>query len=438
MTQAPEPARGAAASAPAARSLRRLRLRVTAWYVGTFAVVLIALGVLLFAVLAHDVSADLDRSLREATREIASAAERREQERAATGGGAIDAVEELRIPERRLYLFDLEGHPLTPATADDTLRSAALRAARSGSASARWEAHTDESLQAYAERFTTKGGARYVAAVEVDRDPIDDRYASLIALVSGLGALGLVFVATGGWILARHSVEPVERSMEHMRRFMADAAHELRTPVSVIRSRVDVALDQPREAADYEGTLHELRGEIERLASLVNDLFTLARADADERAVTAARVQLDEIVLEAVTTAGWIAARRGITLHVEEADEVLIDGDPALLRQLAMIVLDNAIKFSEGGSAVTISVRALAEGATLVVEDRGAGIAETDLDRVFDRFYRAESVRGTTTGAGLGLAIARWIADAHGARIALERAPAGGTRVTVTFPARIQ
>jgi len=243
-----------------------------------------------------------------------------------------------------------------------------------------------------------------------------------------------VLVATGGWMLARKSVAPVERSMEQMRRFMADAAHELRTPVSVIRSRVDVALEQPRDIQGYERTLHELRGEIERLASLVNDLFTLARADADERTFAPVRVQLDEIVLEAVTTAGWIAARRGITLHVEDADEVVIDGDPAQLRQLAMILLDNGIKFSDSGGSVRISVRERPEGAALVVEDRGVGIAKADLERVFDRFYRAESVRGSTTGAGLGLAIARWIADAHGARIALEPAPEGGTRVTVAFP----
>jgi signal transduction histidine kinase len=434
MKKATEPDRRTPPSASAARSLRRLRLRVTAWYVGTFAVVLVALGAMLYVALAHDVSVNLDSSLRKSTREIANAAQRREQERATPGGGAIDAVEELRIPDRSLYLFDLAGRALSPPSADSALRSLAARAAARGEASGRWEAPEDQSLQGYAERFTTKGGASYVAAVVVDRDPIDDRYAELMTLVGGLGALGLVLVATGGWMLARKSVAPVERSMEQMRRFMADAAHELRTPVSVIRSRVDVALEQPRDIQGYERTLHELRGEIERLASLVNDLFTLARADADERTFAPVRVQLDEIVLEAVTTAGWIAARRGITLHVEDADEVVIDGDPAQLRQLAMILLDNGIKFSDSGGSVRISVRERPEGAALVVEDRGVGIAKADLERVFDRFYRAESVRGSTTGAGLGLAIARWIADAHGARIALEPAPEGGTRVTVAFP----
>lgn len=410
---------------------------MTAWYVGTFAVVLVALGALLFFALARDVSADLDVSLRKATAAIADATERRERERASTGCGAIDPLEEIRIPDRKLYLFNLAGTPLTSEHADSALGAVARRAASAGTASGRWAAPHDQSLQAYAERFTTGGGATYVAAVVVDRDPIDDRYASLLALVGGLGAIGLVLVATGGWMLARKSVAPVERSMEHMRRFMADAAHELRTPVAVIRSRVDVVLEQPRDVAGYGRTLGELRDEIERLAALVSDLFTLARADADERTPSRTPVQLDEIVLDAVTAAGWIAARRDITLHVEEAEEVVIDGDPALLRQLAMIVLDNAIKFSENGGEVRISVRRSSEGATLVVADRGAGISASDLEHVFDRFYRAESVRGTTSGAGLGLAIARWIADAHGARIALGPGEEGGTRVTVTFPTSV-
>ena len=421
-------------SVTTARVLRRLRLRVTAWYVGTFALVLVTLGALLFATLARDVSVQLDSSLRAATREVAHAAERREKERAGMGAPAIDAVDELRIPDRQLYLFDRDGHPLTPTTADSNVRALARSASRNGSATRQWDAPEDLTLQAFAETIATSGGARYVAAAVVNRDTIDDRYSMLLAMAGGFGLLGLALVASGGWLLAQKSVAPVERNMERMRRFMADAAHELRTPVAVIRSRVDVALEQPRDAAAYEKMLGELREEVERLTGLVNDLFTLARADADDRPFAPARVQLDEIVLEAVTTAGWIAARRGIVLTVADADEAVIEGDASLLRQLALILLDNAIKFSHDHGAVTISVHARESAGSLIVEDRGVGIANTDVPRVFDRFYRAESARGATTGAGLGLAIARWIAELHGAHIALEAAAGGGTRVTVIFP----
>ncbi len=435
MNPAADPAvRRATPASSATRSLRRLRLRLTAWYVGTFAVVLVALGALLFAGLAHGVSADLESSLREATLDVANAANNGEADGRSPGSGSIEAVRKLQLPGRKLYLFDLEGNSLVPGTADSTLRELARNAAANSFATNRWEATDDQTLQAYAERFVTRGGKTFVAAAVVDRDLTDDRYSTLVALVGGLGALGLILVAAGGWILARQSIVPVEHSMEQMRRFIADAAHELRTPVAVIRSRVDVTLEKPREAAAYEHALTELRGEVERLSLLINDLFMLARADAGERAVVSARVQLDEIALESVATAGWIAARRGVTLHVEEADEAVIEGDPTLLRQLALIVLDNAIKFSECGGSVVIAVRVAAEGATFSVVDDGVGIAEADVGRVFDRFYRAESVRGTTQGAGLGLAIARWIADAHGAQIVLEPAAVRGTRVAVTFP----
>jgi signal transduction histidine kinase len=433
MPPAPPDAKSMRPSASAARALRRLRLRVTVWYAGTFAIVLVTLGTLLFVALARDESMNLDSSLRGATQEIARATERRRLELTHGGEGSIDAMDGVRIPDRQLYLFDLAGHPLAPVVADSAIRALAIAATSKGSASGEWDAPSDLTLKAHAERFATGDGTQYVAAAVVNRDTIDDRYETLLTLAGAIGALALVLVASGGWLLAGKSVAPVERSMEQMRRFMADAAHELRTPVAVLRSRVDVTLEQPRDAAAYEATLGELRGEVERVATLVNDLFTLARADADERAFTLAKVQLDEIVLGAVTTAGWIAARRGIKLTVVESEEAIIDGDAALLRQLTLILLDNAIKFSRDCGAVTISVRADAEAAILAIADNGVGIEEADISHVFDRFYRAESARSSTSGAGLGLAIAKWITDVHDAHITIESVREGGTRVTVRF-----
>jgi signal transduction histidine kinase len=397
---------------------------MTAWYVATFAIVLATLGVLLFTALAHDLSIGLDTSLRAATREIAT-------ERWQRAPSATDAVSLLPIPESQLYLFDLEGRLLTPGSSDAELRKLVVAAAAKGSASNSWDAPGDLSLQAYAERFTTSSGAQYVAAAVVNRDTIDDRYATLLSLVGGLGALGLILVASGGILLARKSVAPVERSMEQMRRFMADAAHEMRTPVAVMRSRVEVTLERPRDAAAYEAALSDLRGEVERMGTLVNDLLTLARADA---AFSPARVQLDEVVMEAVATAGWIASRRAIELTVSEAEEVVIDGDPVLLRQLVLIVLDNAIKFSRDGGTVAVALHARADGCELTVDDRGVGIGDADPARIFDRFYRGDTVRGTSAGAGLGLAIARWITEVHGAHIAIAPGAECGTRVTITFP----
>jgi signal transduction histidine kinase len=414
-------------------SLLRLRRRLTAWYVGTFALVLLTLGILLLVALTRFVARDLDSSLRAATREIALATERREREAAATGGSAIDAVEELRIPDRELFLFDTSGRPLVPDSAESAIARVAARAASEGAVDDRIDLPRDRTLQLHAERFATSSGHRYVALALADRDALDDRYASLVALLAALGALGLVLVAGGGWVLARQSVAPVQRSMEQMRRFVADAAHELRTPVAVLRTRAEVALQRERSSTEYVATLETLGRETERLSGIVDDLFTLTRADAGERPLRSARVQLDELVLDAVSATGALAERRGVTLSVGDADEVVIDGDAALVRQLVVILLDNAIKFSERGDTVTVDLRTSPDAATLTVRDTGAGIPAGELPYVFDRFYRGETARASTPGAGLGLSIAHWIATAHRARIEIASSPGQGTTSTVIF-----
>lgn len=416
-----------------ASSLFRLRRRLTAWYVGTFALVLLTLGILLLVALTRFVAGDLDSSLRAATREITLATERRERETAATGGSAIDAVEELRIPGRELFLFDTAGRPLVPGSAESAIAHAAARAVSEGAVDERIDLPRDRTLQLHAERFATSSGHRYVALATADRDALDDRYASLVGLLAALGVLGLVLVAGGGWVLARQSVAPVQRSMEQMRRFVADAAHELRTPVAVLRTRAEVALQRDRSSAEYVAALEALGRETERLSGIVDDLFTLTRADAGERPLRRSRVQLDELVLDAVSATGALAERRGVTLSVGEADEVLLEADAALARQLVVILLDNAIKFSDRGDTVRVDLRASAAAATLTVRDTGAGIPPDELPRVFDRFYRGESARASTPGAGLGLSIAHWIATAHRARIEIASVPGKGTTITVTF-----
>ena len=424
----------AAASRASHPSLYRLRRRLTAWYVGTFALVLLTLGTLLLIALTRFVARDLDESLRAATLEIAHATERRERESAATGGSAIDAVEELRIPGRDLFLFDSSGRAIVPDTVETVIARLAASAARLGSMDERIHLPPDRTLQLHAERFTTTTGHAYVALALADRDALDDRYASLIGLLAALGVVGLVLVAGGGWILARQSVAPVQRSVEQMRRFMADAAHELRTPVAVLRARTDVALQRAREPAEYVAALEVLGRETGRMSGIVDDLFTLARADAGERPLHRERVQLDELVLDAVGATGALAERLGVTLSVGAADEVLLDADAALVRQLVAILLDNAIKFTPRGGRVTVELHATPATARLTVRDTGVGIPAAELPRVFDRFYRGESARGNSAGAGLGLSIAQWIATAHGARIDVASTAGEGTTFTVSFP----
>lgn len=429
--------------------LDRLRLRLTAWYVATFCVILALLGAGLFVSIRRQLRAQLDDSLRSATAELERAARIREME-AGVRGRVVDAVDELHIPDRTLYLLGADGRPVKPERADAWIAEAARAAARAGSAEAERGLPGDRTLRLHAERFRLADGSPLVAAAVADEVELEDRYASLIAAFGAASAFALVLVAAGGSLLVRQSTRPVERTIEHMRRFMADAAHELRTPITVLRSRAEVALQQPRESEAYVSALRGIEAESRRLGRIVEDLLTLARADAGERPIERRRVFLDDVALDASRAARVVALGRGVALEVEEFEEAAVDGDAALLRQLVMILLDNAVKFTPAGGRVAVRVGAPAGRPTLAVEDSGVGIPSEQLPHVFERFYRGDPARtrreldgvpsctpssgAALDGAGLGLAIARWIADAHGAAMDLDSAVGVGTRVRVEFP----
>jgi signal transduction histidine kinase len=233
----------------------------------------------------------------------------------------------------------------------------------------------------------------------------------------------------------------VESNIEHMRRFMADAAHELRTPLTVLRSHAEIALQQPRDARQYQAALAGIETEARRLGGIVEDLLTLARADAGERPMERRRVYLDDLTIDAVGAARAVGEAKGVSLQLEEFEEAVVDGDATLLRQLIMILLDNAVKFSAPNGDVRIRVGSSGDRPTLTVSDAGLGIPAEQIPRIFERFYRGDPARTRgdadgvrPDGAGLGLAIAKWIADAHGAEIIVNSMPGQGTRVTVAFP----
>ena len=419
------------------RPLDRLKLRLTAWYAATFGLILFLLGGGLFLTIRSQMSRHLDDSLRLAAGELIRAARIREVESRQARGAVVDAVDELHIPDRSLYLLELDGTPVKPPAADAWIRDAARRAAREGSADLE-VASRDRRLRLHATRFTVPGPRTYVGAAVADVVELEDQYASLIGAFGAAALAGLVLVAFGGWLLVRQSTAPVERSMDTMRRFMADAAHELRTPIAVLRSQAEVALQRERDGEGYARALRRVESEAQRLGATVEDLLTLARADAGERAVERQQVFLDDLALDAAAGARALAIRRGVSLEVGTFEEAVLTGDPALVRQLLMIVLDNAVKFTPAGGRVRLGVGAPGGRAEVVVEDTGAGIPADQLPHIFERFYRGDPARARANGgegAGLGLAIARWIADAHGARIDVTSEPGQGTRVVVRFPA---
>jgi signal transduction histidine kinase len=423
------------------KPLTRLRLQLTAWYAGTFSLILVVLGVLLFTVIARRLTEELDESLIGATKAAERATQIRESEAVLGSTHIVDAFSELVIPERQLYLFDSTGAPIVPHDVAEPVRQAAAGAAVQGSDDKRFKLHDDTPherlFQAHAERFQVRGGRHFVVVAVADRVELEDRYASLIAALAAGAAGGILLVAIGGWFLAWKAIEPIERNIAYVRRFVADAAHELRTPVSVLRSRADVALSRERKPEAYVDALTAVGLEAERMGRIVDDLLTLARVDAGERAIVRERLYLDDLALDAVSGVRALAETHGVDLNVREFEEAPVDADPALVRQLLVILLDNAVKFTPTGGSVSLSVRPSDGRAIVTVEDTGVGISATELPRIYDRFYRGDDARRRSDGAGLGLSIAKWIADTHGADIELMSTVGEGTRVTVRFPSPV-
>ena len=420
------------------QSLDRLRWRLTVWYAATFLVILALLGVGMFAVITWRFDLELDRSLEEATRELIRVAQARDASHEAV---LFDPRRDVRIPGRVLFVTDTLG-ALPDTSLDPWLRRLALDAARGRPANT-VQSVGERILRAHAQAFPVAGGRTNVAIAIADEIELEDHYASLIAAFGASAFVAVILVAFGGWLLARKSTAPVEETFSHMRRFMADAAHELRTPLSVVRARAEVALQRARDPNEYADALRGIERETMRLGRLVEDLLMLARADAGERRIERRRVFLDDITLDAVEAARLIAERKSVRLEVADFEEASANADPDLLRQLVMILLDNAIKFTKSGGVVRVQVLSRASRSQLAVTDDGVGIPPDQISHVFERFYRGDPARTrdasasaeASTGVGLGLSIAQWIAEEHDGTIDIESTPGQGTRVTVSFPA---
>ena len=229
-------------------------------------------------------------------------------------------------------------------------------------------------------------------------------------------------------------LERLAHSLRAQRTFMADASHQLRTPVSVVRTAAQVMLSREgRTEAEYRESLDVVAKQAERLTKMVDDMFILALADADARPLQKAPLYLDEVIDEVVDEARLLAAKREITLGAESAGETPFVGDEHLLRQLLMNLIDNAIRHTPALGTIVVSLTRHAGSLTVAVTDSGSGIAPGDGGRIFDRFVRLDPP-GSQAGAGLGLPIAQWIAEAHGGTLVLESTGPHGSRFLLTLP----
>lgn len=253
-----------------------------------------------------------------------------------------------------------------------------------------------------------------------------------------------VFVAPGDTELARLAqsfnelLDRLETAYATQQRFIADASHELRTPLTILRGEIEVALRKPRGADDYREVLQSNREEIERLGRLVENLLTLAAADAGEALSRRETVDLSALSRSVTERLADAALAKGIVLHLQADAPVEVSGDSAALERVFFNLVENAIRYTPSGETVTVRVSAEDNHAQVEVADTGAGIAPEHLPHLFERFYRVDKARSRELGGvGLGLSIVKALVEAHGGSVAVQSELGHGSRFLVRLPLRV-
>jgi signal transduction histidine kinase len=256
----------------------------------------------------------------------------------------------------------------------------------------------------------------------------------LLFVLLAVGGAGLLAALVAAWFLSGKALEPIHQAFQRQQEFTADASHEFRTPLTIMRAATDLLArhgDEP--ISSNPDLLADVRTEIDRLERIAADLLTLARSDAGRLELGLADIDLGSLAAETVRRLKPLAAAKNVSLKLGASDGLRVEADPDRLEQVLTVLLDNAVKHTPVGGEVTVGVSRHGSDGVVTVENGGAGIASEHLQRIFDRFYRGDRARRRDGGAGLGLAIAKALVDAHGGRLTVESKEGQGTTATVTL-----
>lgn len=274
------------------------------------------------------------------------------------------------------------------------------------------------------------------AFVQVGR-PLTDQERARAQLLTGvvvLGGFSTVALALASWWLAGRTLRPAQIAWDRQQAFIADAGHELRAPLTLLRASAEVARQDVSPAdEDLRALLDDVLVESDHLARLVDDLLLLARLDSGRLTVAREQVPVGPLLDDLSRQVSRLAGEKGVRVQTD-ASTVVVLGDPTRLRQALLILLDNALRFTPSGGTIRLSAVTRGNRGVLSVEDTGQGIPAAHLPHIFDRFYQVDSAR-TGSHAGLGLAIARTVVEAQGGRIAATSRSGAGTRVEISLPA---
>jgi signal transduction histidine kinase len=283
----------------------------------------------------------------------------------------------------------------------------------------------------------------YLGRIYVGED-VTNYYQLLKDLLLVLIVISIFFIiiaALLGYMLAGRAIIPIMQSFARQRQFVADASHELRTPLSILLTSVEaVETDETNKLSSFSGqVLDDMKSEVRRMSKIVTDLLTLARADDGAANIIKVHFDVYTVIQQVIRSCQLAAEEKGLQLTFS-GSETTIFADRERINQLLLILVDNAIKYTPPGGRVYAAVRmtgGVKAGINLIVEDSGIGIPDEHKAQIFDRFYRVDKARSREEGgSGLGLSIAKWIADAHGGTIKVENAAGGGSKFIVELPER--
>jgi signal transduction histidine kinase len=411
--------------------LDRIRRRLTMGYVGVLALILILFSTIVVASFYHQSVAQQDELL----------TQRAQSETKDLFYGNLEG--ELLSDDSEEYgwvALDPAGRVLT---LDPTARSLGLPSGRLAKMTVKSEKTVTGTIRG------ADGDVRVVSIPVVQSGvivgimqsarslgPVRETVRTLALLLGPIGLGALALAAAGGLFMSRRAMRPVRDAFDRQRTFIADASHELKTPLTLIRADAEVLLRGMTNPNDRE-LVEDLLGETDRMNAVLSDLLILARLDAGKLAVAREIFDLGATVAETAERFGARANARDVRLEVRSTSELPVLGDPERTAQILAALLDNALQFTPPGVGVEVAARGQDGRACATVTDTGPGIAPEHLPRVFDRFYRVEASRTRSEaggGTGLGLSIARELARAQGGELTAANAPDGGARFTLSLP----
>jgi heavy metal sensor kinase len=455
-----------------------IRWRLTLWHAVLLAVAMTLFSGTLYIFLRQQLYESLDEQLLEqagvflAAVQVDDARPRLKT----TAVGTADGEYFLRLLDTESRIIRDSGDSHAGVPVDDGVVASVLAGAIAYSTGLDEAGETIRMISLPVRAEEAEGAAVGVLQIGLDRDELDEPLAGFLHALALAGPFTLLFSAVGGYLLAGRALAPVttitdlaervdprdlgarldldlpndelgrlartfddmlariDDAFDRQRRFTGDAAHELRTPLSMMRSQLDLALARPRSAAFYQEALQRLDDDVDRMTGLVSTLLTLARADAGQLALDRAPFDVADTVELVVEQYTPIAAEASITLRSEPAMAPLV-ADEDLLVQVLVNLIENALSHTSAGGVVTVGCGMDTSHVRLWVSDTGEGIAPEHQDRVFDRFYRVDVGRTRERGGtGLGLAICRAIVEALGGSISLASVPGRGTRIELLLP----